>query len=157
MRCLLVISVLVWLLVPRPAYASAYYFVSATEVRVLPIKEEVEIRMNYDLVGPSAERFLVRPLINNGIISIWHWDKDVYIPGTGLWSDMPRLAEGIKIKIQGLSAEKTELWFQIQDTKKGKVYHTPKTTLWSRVTYIKYVERLNENISMWAVDDTIPE
>ena len=157
MRYFLAISVLVWLFVPRPTYASSYYFVPAMKVRVLSVNEEVGIKMNYDLVGPSTERFLVRPLINNGIISIWHWDKDVYIQGTGLWSDMPRLTEDIKIKIQGLSAEKTEFWFQIQDTKKGKVYHTPKTVLWSRVTYIKYVERLNENISMWAVDDTIPE
>jgi hypothetical protein len=107
---------------------------------------ELSVAMLFDLAGVEADEFVVRPKVSNGFVSIFDEVCGEWVSGTALWDKLPLLSKEVRLKVEGLSSERTELFFQIQHIKTTKIYETPKKYIWSDNMYEPYLAKVNENI-----------
>ena len=108
--------------------------------------EEITVHLKYDLQNFKEDSFLVRPVIENGIVEIYNVGNNFWVTSYSILPSLPILNEEMTIKIRGLEVEKTGLYFQIFNMSTGEIYTTPKKTVWSKKIYSKYLEKVNEKI-----------
>lgn len=108
--------------------------------------EDIKVHFKYDLENFNESSFLVRPVIENGLVEIYNAGNNSWANSSSVLPELPVLSKEMVIKIRGFEIEKTTLYFQIFNTSTGEIYTTPKKTIWSKKIYSKYLERVNEKI-----------
>ncbi len=109
--------------------------------------KEIIVNFDYLLSGYEDKDFLVRPVIENGIVEIFNAGNNSWVSSFDLISDFPILKKEMIIKISGLYVEKSSLIFEIYNTKSGENYTTPAKGVWSGKVYSKYLDKLNAGLS----------
>lgn len=131
------------------AYAKESYFDFYTDSYVLDSSSALNIKIVFNMDEAAVPRFIVRPIVEHGAISIWDESNETWILGNSLWSTLPKLQKEFLIKVIGLDAKNTNLHFLIQDTKTAEIYETPKKPIWDFSNKKNYILKLNENILSW--------
>lgn len=108
--------------------------------------EDIKVHFKYDLENFNESSFLVRPVIENGLVEIYNAGNNSWANSSSVLPELPVLSKEMVIKIRGFEIEKTTLYFQIFNTSTGEIYTTPKKTIWSKKIYSKYLEKVNERI-----------
>lgn len=116
---------------------------------ILINNNDTQIEFLYQLNNIPLNRFRVKPFSENGSISI-NSENNQHITRYTNWSESPTLLNNYLIQITGMDTSNTKIWFLIQDSKTGKVFSTPKRTIYNGDLYDKYLERINENINIRA-------
>ena len=105
---------------------------------VLSSKRELEVFPN-----AFSRDSIVRPKAKVGTISIFDHSENKWVLGTALWSELPKIEERMRVRIEGIDDGKTEIYFEILDGKKYTVHTTPKQTVWGYKPYGDYREKIN--------------
>ena len=116
--------------------------------------KEIKVSFNYDLENYQENNFLVRPVVNNGMIEIMNPEKGSWVSSFGLLSDLPFIQKEMFIKIKGFETQKSSLYFEIFNTAGGDVYKTPEKNIWSKHVYKGYLEKLRENLEFRLREST---
>ena len=139
-------------------FADGYYFDFKPVSRIPNSKNEY--RINFLFL--SQGNFIVRPVMKNpqGQIFIFARKEEIsdfsskslikkagtWVSSYENWTLLPPLEKTMTIKILN-AHEKSEIYFQIQNAKTGKIYLTPTKTLWPRNIIDDYFKKLNDNIN----------
>lgn len=110
--------------------------------------KELKVDFEYDLLNYGSDDFLVRPLIENGVIEILNPDNGSWVGSFKPLAELPSLREEMVVRIKGFVNEKTLLKFEIFNKKSGEIFTTPSKSIWSGKIHFKYLERLNGNLSL---------
>ena len=110
-------------------------------------RKDIEVNFNFDLSDYSQKDFLVAPLIKNGMVEIFNFEKNSWVSYGDPIYDMPYLESKMIIRISGFEVEKTSLNFQIFNLKTGEIYMTPEKNIWSKKIYSDYLQKFNDNLS----------
>jgi hypothetical protein len=116
--------------------------------------KEIKVSFNYDLENYQENNFLVRPVVNNGMIEIMNPEKGSWVSSFGLLSDLPFIQKEMFIKIKGFETQKSTLYFEIFNTASGDIYKTPEKSIWSKYVYKGYLEELRENLDLSFKEST---
>lgn len=108
--------------------------------------EEIKVHFKYDLQNFNEDNFLVRPVIENGLVEIYNMGNNSWADSSSTLPSLPALNKEMTIKIRGFEIEKTALYFQIFNTYTGEIYTTPKKPIWSKKIYSKYLEKVNDKV-----------
>lgn len=109
-------------------------------------EKETKVSLIYNLSGAKESDFIVRPIVENGIVEILDSKANVWVGTSGFISSLPNLSKNITVRFKGLTFEKSSLWFEIKSLKTGKSYLTPKKSVWTNKIYEGYVENINESV-----------
>lgn len=123
------------------SFATDYYFNFKPAQRIPNSKNEYKVNFLF----LSQGNFIVRPIIDNPQGQIFIKKGEIWVAGNENWILLPHLEKTMIIKIQNVN-EKTQIYFQIQNSKTGKVYGTPVKYLWPRKIVNEYFNRLNAKI-----------
>jgi len=116
--------------------------------------KEIKVSFDYNLENYQENNFLVRPVVNNGMVEIMNPDKGVWVSSFGLLSDFPFIQKEMFIKIKGFETQKSSLYFEIFNTVSGDIYKTPEKNIWSKHIYKGYLEKLRENLEIRLKEST---
>ena len=121
---------------------------------LLDSDKEIKVSFDYDLENYQEKNFLVRPVVNNGMVEIMNTEKGSWISSFGLLSDLPSIQKEMFIKIKGFETQKSSLYFEIFNTVSGDLYKTPEKNIWSKHVYKGYLEELRENLEFRLKEST---
>lgn len=137
------------------------YFDFSLNRYLLDDNKETVVNFRYELEGFTEESFLVKPIIENGIVEVFSPEKNLWASSFSLVSDLPHLQKEMLIRVKGFGIEKTNLYFEILNLSNGRVYLTPKKEVWSEKIYGKYLDKVNkkikENLVLKNEEENIPE
>jgi hypothetical protein len=120
----------------------------------LDTDKEIKVSFDYNLENYQENNFLVRPVVNNGMVEIMNPEKGSWVSSFGLLSDLPFIQKEMFIKIKGFETQKSTLYFEIFNTVSGDVYKTPEKNIWSKHIYKGYLEKLRENLEIRLREST---
>ena len=89
---------------------------------------------------------MIKPSVSKGSVEIFNNEKNIWVRFSSLRSDFPKLSKTINLKLAGVPAEKTELCFDIQHLKTGKMFKTPCKTIWNKNFFAYYFSLLNQRL-----------
>jgi len=118
---------------------------------LLDENKEIKVDFKYDILNYVEKNFLVRPVINNGIVEIFNSETNLWVNSYSNISELPFLENEMLIRIKGLRVEKSCVHFEIFNIKNGEKYNTPVKDVWSEKVYSKYIGKLNKNLSGYLV------
>lgn len=121
---------------------------------LLDSDKEIKVSFDYELENYQENNFLVRPVVNNGMVEIMNLEKRSWVSSFGLLSDLPFIQKEMFIKIKGFETQKSSLYFEIFNTAGGDVYKTPEKNIWSKHVYKGYLEKLRENLEFRLREST---
>ncbi len=121
---------------------------------LLDSDKEIKVSFDYELENYQENNFLVRPVVNNGMVEIMNPEKRSWVSSFGLLSDLPFIQKEMFIKIKGFETQKSSLYFEIFNTAGGDVYKTPEKNIWSKHVYKGYLEKLRENLEFRLREST---
>lgn len=137
------------------------YFDFSLSRYLIDENKETVVNFKYELEGFTEELFLIKPVIENGIVEIFNPEKNSWASSYSLFSDLPNLQKEMLIRVKGFGMDKTGLYFEILNLSNGQVYLTPKKEVWSKKVYEKYLENLNKKIKKDIVlrteEEVVPE
>lgn len=131
------------------SYAESAYFDFVVKSFLVSNNKDIAVNFKFDISNQFLERFTVRPVLSNGIVSIYNDKTGAWVLGNSFWSDLPKLQKDMRIKINGFTSNTTGLYFEIYDTKTFNIYDTPKKKVWNHALYDSYILTLNQNINDW--------
>ena len=146
MKYLILSLLILFFVICNHGYASDTFFEFKLSKNLVLGDEEIIANFFYNLSDVSEESFLVRPVIENGLVKVFDPQKPGWVSGTDVWSSMPRLGKEMRIRIGGMKAPKTFLCFEVKDLRTAVVYKTSKKPLWSKTAYGSYVDGINESL-----------
>ena len=121
---------------------------------LLDSDKEIKVSFDYNLENYQENNFLVRPVVNNGMVEIMNPDKGVWVSSFGLLSDLPFIQKEMFVRIKGFETQKSILYFEIFNTLNGEIYKTPEKNIWSKHVYKGYLEELRENLEFRLKEST---
>ena len=134
----------------RRVYAEDVFFDFSLEKPLIQSGSDFEVRFNYKLKGISEDNFVIRPIVNRGIVEVWDINNSSWISLYGLRSNLPVFSKIMKLRINGLEIGKASLKFEIQNTLDGEIYNTPQRNVWSENIYLGYIQKLNDHLKAFV-------
>ncbi len=130
----------------QPMVFAGKYFDFSGQNPILDVNGEVVLDISYDLVGVGEDKFRIRPIDGYASVCIWDETGEKWVSGLSYWTELPHLSKKVKLSFPNPDFDAVEMYFQIQDTKTAVIYETPKHEIWSRNWFIRYVQKLNEQV-----------
>jgi len=131
-------------------FAQEVFFDFSLEKPLIQSGNEFEVSFNYKLSGVSEDSFVIRPIVDRGIVEIWDIENSFWVSSYTLRSNLPRLCKTMKLRISGLEIGKAGVKFEIQNTLDGNIYNTPKRNIWSENIYSEYIKKLNDHLKAFV-------
>lgn len=119
------------------------YFYTKLNFPAIEIGEIFEVYLDYDLSGYSESDFRIAVI---GQVFCLVDELNQCNDLEGKWDLATNLINPVRVKTTGFFKEKTALSFEIQNTRTGDVYRTPKKYLWQKGFYSSYISNLNINL-----------
>ena len=145
------IFTLVLLILPTFIAHSQTYFDYSLDKNLISQDGVVEVDLYFDIPKQSQNQFLVRPVLDNGLMYIYSSKTQSWINSGDLWTNMPELSEKVKIKIASTSFEKVSLKFVLKNTYTEKEYETLAKPIWGKKIYKNYIGAINDSVSVSRV------
>jgi len=130
----------------RISLANGKYFEFFTKNNVISSENRIEIEVLFNLNNIFTQRFRVKPISTNSFIKIWNNEKELWIFGNSLWSDMPALTKNMELMFESSNFVNSEVYLLIQDMQTSEIYKTSKQKVWSRNWFIEYISRINQGL-----------
>lgn len=108
----------------------------------------VEVNLYFDIPKQFQDQFLIRPVLDNGLMYIYNPKVQSWINSNDLWSNMPDLSEKVKVKVASTSFEKVSLKFVIKNTYTQKEFETLAKPIWGKKIYKNYIGTINNAVSV---------
>lgn len=142
----IIIFLLLFVILSKLAFASDKYFEFFPRNNVINSKNVVEIEVLFNLNNIFTQRFRIKPVSSSNFPEIWDDEKETWVFGNSLWSNMPKLNKNIKIKFNNPEFINTDVYFLVQDTITTEIYETSRQKIWSRNWFIEYLSKINEGL-----------
>jgi len=111
--------------------------------------EENNLEVNITTSSDSQDQadLKVRPLIDPPQTLFVYEGGRIFSLGS-FWTDLPSIPDHLTLHTP-VPFQSADLWFEVQDTKTGKLYETPKKQVFSRNFVESYISDLNKNLFGW--------
>lgn len=136
------------------SFAQTTFFDFHLDLNTLNSKNVLIATMKYDLSNLEEPDFVIRPVVSEGRASIWNVKTNTWVDSNDLWDKMPTLSKEVQIKVEGIGESPVLLSFIIQSSRDSQLFFTPSQKIWSRNTYVKYLDKLNEKILVIAEESS---
>ena len=124
-----------------------YFFDYRLNSSIFDFSSRLEVEMLYNIVGNFAQgRFVVKPILANGVVSVYDPAVGEWVAANDLWTSMPVLAQKMRVRMNSMGVEKSQLSFEIMDTKTTQIYKTPPHMVWNNKTQAEYIAKINESL-----------
>ena len=108
--------------------------------------QNIEAGFTYSLVGYSPDDFIVKPVLENGLLEIFNQSIGKWVKANSPWIEFPKLDSEIQIKIVSAPFYKSNLYFEVFNTKNSEVYKTKSIEVWGNKANESYLSTLNRNL-----------
>lgn len=109
--------------------------------------KEAVVDFKYDLQGYEEKDFLVKPLLNNGLVEIYNLCTSSWVGPYVLINELPHIEDEMLIRVKGFNVFRSALSFEIVNTRTGETYLTPSKDIWSLKVYSDYGEKINSRLA----------
>ena len=109
--------------------------------------QEDNLEVRIETVPREETGLKVRPRIDPDQTLFTYAGEAIFSLGS-FWTDLPSVPNHLTLHTP-IPFDNANIWFEVQDTKTGKLYETPKKQVFGRKFVESYTADLNKNLFKW--------